>query len=170
MASALICLAAFSAGMGELIDDGPRVYSRDKMLDINGSPINPAARLYPVGVYNRPASRQLTGLTRWYEVKKLPILGLGRPMHPACRADRPPGPKVLSDSTLCGRVPRRWESLLRKPTPYTRFSAYGRNRPNGAVSSTLGPTAAIERITYSAHGADSRGVSGVRAQHAMYLL
>ncbi len=30
------------SGMGELIDDGPRIIP-DKMLDINGSPINPAA-------------------------------------------------------------------------------------------------------------------------------
>ena len=48
------------SGMGEPIDDGPNIIP-DMRLDINGIPMNPAARDYPSNLY-RPEYQPLMDL------------------------------------------------------------------------------------------------------------
>lgn len=65
-------------GMGESIDGGPRIIP-DKTLDINGSPINPAARLYP-SEFIQTGISTIDGLNTLVRGQKLPIFsGSGLP-------------------------------------------------------------------------------------------
>ncbi len=66
------------SGMGEPIDGGPRIIP-DKTLDINGSPINPAARLYP-NEFIQTGVSTIDGLNTLVRGQKLPIFsGSGLP-------------------------------------------------------------------------------------------
>ena len=66
------------SGMGEVIDGGPRIIP-DKMLDINGTPINPAARNYPSEFIQTGVST-IDGLNTLVRGQKLPIFsGSGLP-------------------------------------------------------------------------------------------
>lgn len=58
-------------GMGEPIDNGPRIIA-DKMCDINGTPINPAARMYPSEFIQTGVST-IDGLNTLVRGQKLPI-------------------------------------------------------------------------------------------------
>ena len=65
-------------GMGEPIDDGPRIIP-EKTLDINGTPINPAARLYP-DEFIQTGISTIDGLNTLVRGQKLPIFsGSGLP-------------------------------------------------------------------------------------------
>ncbi len=65
-------------GMGTPIDDGPKLIY-DKVLDINGSPINPTARLYPSEFIQTGVST-IDGLNTLVRGQKLPIFsGSGLP-------------------------------------------------------------------------------------------
>ena len=65
-------------GMGEPIDDGPRIIP-EKTLDINGTPINPAARMYPDEFIQTGVS-SIDGLNTLVRGQKLPIFsGSGLP-------------------------------------------------------------------------------------------
>ncbi len=65
-------------GMGEPIDDGPRIIP-EKTLDINGTPINPAARMYPDEFIQTGVST-IDGLNTLVRGQKLPIFsGSGLP-------------------------------------------------------------------------------------------
>ena len=65
-------------GMGEPIDDGPRIIP-EKTLDINGTPINPAARMYPDEFIQTGVSA-IDGLNTLVRGQKLPIFsGSGLP-------------------------------------------------------------------------------------------
>jgi len=66
------------SGMGEVIDGGPRIIP-DKMEDINGTPINPAARNYPSEFIQTGVST-IDGLNTLVRGQKLPIFsGSGLP-------------------------------------------------------------------------------------------
>ena len=66
------------SGMGEPIDGGPRIIP-DKTMDINGSPINPAARLYP-NEFIQTGVSTIDGLNTLVRGQKLPIFsGSGLP-------------------------------------------------------------------------------------------
>ncbi len=66
------------SGMGEPIDGGPRIIP-EKTLDINGSPINPAARLYP-NEFIQTGVSTIDGLNTLVRGQKLPIFsGSGLP-------------------------------------------------------------------------------------------
>ena len=65
-------------GMGEPIDDGPRIIA-EKTLDINGTPINPAARMYP-DEFIQTGISTIDGLNTLVRGQKLPIFsGSGLP-------------------------------------------------------------------------------------------
>ncbi len=65
-------------GMGEPIDDGPRIIP-EKTLDINGTPINPAARMYP-DEFIQTGISTIDGLNTLVCGQKLPIFsGSGLP-------------------------------------------------------------------------------------------
>ena len=65
-------------GMGEPIDNGPRIIP-EKTMDINGTPINPAARLYPSEFIQTGVST-IDGLNTLVRGQKLPIFsGSGLP-------------------------------------------------------------------------------------------
>ena len=65
-------------GMGEPIDNGPRIIP-DKMEDINGTPINPAARQYP-SEFIQTGISTIDGLNTLVRGQKLPIFsGSGLP-------------------------------------------------------------------------------------------
>ncbi len=65
-------------GMGEPIDGGPRLIP-EKSLDINGTPINPAARYYP-SEFIQTGISTIDGLNTLVRGQKLPIFsGSGLP-------------------------------------------------------------------------------------------
>ena len=65
-------------GMGEPIDDGPRLIP-EEMLDINGTPINPSARNYP-SEFIQTGISTIDGLNTLVRGQKLPIFsGSGLP-------------------------------------------------------------------------------------------
>ena len=65
-------------GMGEPIDNGPRIIP-EKNMDINGTPINPAARLYP-SEFIQTGISTIDGLNTLVRGQKLPIFsGSGLP-------------------------------------------------------------------------------------------
>ncbi len=65
-------------GLGSPIDDGPEIIP-DKMLDINGNPINPYARIYPQEFIQTGISA-IDGLNTLVRGQKLPIFsGFGLP-------------------------------------------------------------------------------------------
>ena len=65
-------------GMGEPIDGGPRIIP-DKLLDISGTPINPAARYYP-SEFIQTGISTIDGLNTLVRGQKLPIFsGSGLP-------------------------------------------------------------------------------------------
>lgn len=66
------------SGMGEPIDDGPRIIA-DAVMDINGTPINPAARAYP-DEFIQTGISTIDGLNTLVRGQKLPIFsGSGMP-------------------------------------------------------------------------------------------
>ena len=66
------------SGMGEVIDGGPEIIP-EKMLDINGTPINPAARNYP-SEFIQTGISTIDGLNTLVRGQKLPIFsGSGMP-------------------------------------------------------------------------------------------
>ncbi len=65
-------------GMGEPIDKGPRIIA-DSVMDINGTPINPAARAYP-DEFIQTGISTIDGLNTLVRGQKLPIFsGSGMP-------------------------------------------------------------------------------------------
>ena len=84
-------------GMGDPIDDGPRIIA-EKRMDINGEPINPAARNYP-SEFIQTGISAIDGLNTLVRGQKLPIFsGSGLP-HAQLAAQIARQAKVLgSDS------------------------------------------------------------------------
>lgn len=84
-------------GMGHPIDGGPEILA-EKQLDINGLPMNPAAREYPAEFIQTGVST-IDGLNTLVRGQKLPIFsGSGLP-HAALAAQIARQAKVLGDSS-----------------------------------------------------------------------
>src|SRR5574344_804147 len=84
-------------GMGEPIDDGPAILA-EEYRDINGLPMNPAARDYP-NEFIQTGVSTIDGLNTLVRGQKLPIFsGSGLP-HAALAAQIARQAKVLDDST-----------------------------------------------------------------------
>ncbi len=92
-------------GLGRPIDGGPEILP-EKRLDVNGLPMNPAARNYPQEFIQTGVSA-IDGLNTLVRGQKLPDLFRQRP---AARqfggADCPPGQGARHRRTVCGRVCR----------------------------------------------------------------
>lgn len=77
-------------GMGNPIDGGPEIIP-EKRIDINGVPMNPAARDYPSEFIETGVSA-IDGLNTLVRGQKLPIFsGSGTSACKPCGADRPSG-------------------------------------------------------------------------------
>ena len=76
-------------GMGNPIDDGPAIIP-EKRVDINGSPLNPAARDYP-SEFIQTGISAIDGLNTLVRAEAPGVLGLRPAPRPAGGADRPPG-------------------------------------------------------------------------------
>ena len=86
-----ICSAVSSTAWVEPIDGGARHSLPRSSLDINGLPMNPAARAYPSEFIQTGVST-IDGLNTLVRGQKLPIFsGSGLPHANACRADRASG-------------------------------------------------------------------------------
>ena len=85
------------SGMGEPIDGGTKIIP-EKLLDINGTPINPAARLYP-NEFIQTGVSTIDGLNTLVRGQKLPIFsGSGLP-HSNLAAQIARQAKVLDSSS-----------------------------------------------------------------------
>ena len=85
------------SGMGEVIDGGPEIIP-EKTLDINGTPINPAARNYP-SEFIQTGISTIDGLNTLVRGQKLPIFsGSGMP-HANLAAQIARQAKVLGTDT-----------------------------------------------------------------------
>ena len=132
------------SGMGEPIDGGPRIIP-DKMLDINGSPINPAAREYP-SEFIQTGISAIDGLNTLVRGQKLPIFsGSGLP-HAQLAAQIARQAKVLgSDSRFAvvfAAVGITFEEADFFISDFKRTGAIDRS----VVFINLASDAAIERI------------------------
>ena len=83
-------------GMGEPIDGGPAILAEEHR-DINGLPMNPAARAYPAGVIQTGVST-IDGLNTLVRGQKLPIFSASGLPHAALAAQIARQAKVLGDN------------------------------------------------------------------------
>ena len=127
-------------GLGRPIDGGPEILP-DKRMDINGLPINPAARSYPQEFIQTGVSA-IDGLNTLVRGQKLPIFTPSwrrrLPVRRRCAAR-------ASRSPLCSRP---WASRLRRAASLWRASA--RRAPSTApccssTSRTTPPSSASRR-------------------------
>ncbi len=92
-------------GLGRPIDGGPEILP-EKRVDINGLPMNPAARNYPQEFIQTGVSA-IDGLNTLVRGQKLPIFSASRPAaRAACGADRPPGEGARHERPVRRRVRR----------------------------------------------------------------
>lgn len=133
------------SGMGEPIDGGPRIIP-EKMLDINGSPINPAARDYP-SEFIQTGISSIDGLNTLVRGQKLPIFsGSGLP-HAQLAAQIARQAKVLSSDSrfavVFAAVGITFEEADYFISDFKRTGAIDRT----VLFINLASDAAIERIT-----------------------
>ena len=148
-------------GMGEPIDGGPAIIAEEHR-DINGLPMNPAARDLPRTSSSRPAFPPLTDLNTLVRGQKLPIFSCSGLPHAALAAQIARQAKVLGDGEQLRRRVRRHRHHLRG----IRITSFRSSSRTGAIDRTvvfsnLANDPAVERIATPAYGADRRGVSGV---------
>ena len=112
-------------GLGRPIDDGPDILPEARM-DINGLPMNPAARSYPEEFIQTGVSA-IDGLNTLVRGQKLPIFSdRDFPMH-SSRHRSQDRRKCLEKTRTSPLYLPRWESLSRSPTSLSRVS--GRQAP-----------------------------------------
>lgn len=97
-------------GLGRPIDDGPEILP-DERRDINGLPMNPAARSYPEEFIQTGVSA-IDGLNTLVRGQKLPdFLRVRSSPRPAGSPDCPSGEGCRNDRTLCGSFRRHGHHL-----------------------------------------------------------
>ncbi len=152
-------------GMGKPIDGGPEILA-EEYRDINGLPMNPAARDYP-NEFIQTGISTIDGLNTLVRGQKLPIFsGSGLP-HAALAAQIARQARVLGDDAgnfavvLCRhRHHLRGVRLLRAGVPPHR-----RHRPDGALHQPgQRPGGGTHR--HPPHGPHRRRVPGLREGHA----
>ena len=100
-------------GLGRPIDGGPEILP-EKRKDINGLPINPAARNYPQEFIQTGVSA-IDGLNTLVRGQKLPIFSAsGLPHARPCCTDCPAGAGARHQPSLLPSYSRLWVSLLKK--------------------------------------------------------
>ncbi len=132
-------------GMGEPIDGGAKLIA-EKMMDVNGTPINPAARNYP-NEFIQTGISTIDGLNTLVRGQKLPIFsGSGLP-HANLAAQIARQAKVLgSDSKFAvvfAAIGITFEEADFFISDFTKTGAIGRT----VLFINLASDAAIERIT-----------------------
>lgn len=124
-------------GLGRPIDGGPEILPEERR-DINGLPMNPAARSYPQEFIQTGVSA-IDGLNTLVRGQKLPIFsasGLPHANLAAQIADRLRCGEPMSPSPLCLQL---WASPLRKPTSLRR-ALRRRELSTGRCFSLIWPT------------------------------
>ena len=119
-------------GMGEPIDDGPRLIP-EKLSDINGTPINPSARDYP-SEFIQTGISTIDGLNTLVRGQKLPIFsGSGLP-HAQLAAQIARQAKVrTSNSRFAVVFAAVGITFEEADFLYLRFQKDRRDRPHRAV-------------------------------------
>ena len=103
---ARICSAACLTVMGRPIDGGTGDYAQTSGMDVNGLPINPAARSYPQEFIQTGVSA-IDGLNTLVRGQKLPIFSAsGLPHAQLGGADRAAGQGARHGRALCRGVCR----------------------------------------------------------------
>ena len=151
-------------GFGRPIDGGPEIIP-EKMLNSNGSPMNPFARDFP-NEFIQTGISTIDVLNPLVRGQKLPIFsGAGPAPRPPGRADRPPGPGAEDRRGLRRGVRRHGHHLRGVRLLHQRLPQDRGHQPGGAVHQP-GRPAADREDRDAAHGADLRRVPGLRAGHA----
>lgn len=119
-------------GMGNPRDGGAPVIPEKKM-DINGEPINPAARDYP-NEFIQTGISAIDGLNTLVRGQKLPVFSMsGLAARGTCGADRPPGEGEERRLQIRRRIRRHRHYLRGSAVLRGRFQKDGRHREDGAV-------------------------------------
>ena len=163
-------------GMGEPIDGGPAVLA-EAHRDINGLPMNPAARAYPAEFIQTGVST-IDGLNTLVRGQKLPIFSASGLPHAALAAQIARQARVLGDgenfAVVFAAIGITFEESEYFIQEFRRTGArvlhsgvppHRRHRPYGRL---LQPRQRPRRRAYfhPAYGADRRRVSGLREGHA----
>ena len=143
-------------GMGEPIDGGPAILAEEHR-DINGLPMNPAARAYPAEFIQTGVST-IDGLNTLVRGQKLPIFGPAA--RRAGRADRAPGEGAGRQRELRRRLRRHRHHVRGVRVLHSGVPPHRRHRPHGRV---LQPCQRPRRRAYChpAYGADRGRVPGL---------
>ena len=147
-------------GMGRPIDDGPEILPEERR-DINGLPMNPAARSYPEEFIQTGVSA-IDGLNTLVRGQKLPIFSASGLPHAQLAAQIARQAKVLRHrrATLPLYLPP-WVSPLRKSNFFIESF-----KETGAIDRTVmfvepGQRPGRRAYRHAAYGADRRRVSGL---------
>ena len=131
-------------GMGEPIDGGPAILAEEHR-DINGLPMNPAARAYPAEFIQTGVST-IDGLNTLVRGQKLPIFSASGLPHAALAAQIARQAKVLGDNenfaVVCAAIGITFEESEYFIQEFRRTGAIDRT----VVFSNLANDPAVERI------------------------
>ena len=133
------------SGMGEVIDGGPEIIP-EKTLDINGTPINPAARNYP-SEFIQTGISTIDGLNTLVRGQKLPVFSASGLPHAQLAAQIARQAKVLGDdekfAVVFGAMGITYEEADFFISDFKRTGAIDRT----VLFINLASDAAIERIS-----------------------
>ncbi len=108
-------------GMGKPIDDGPAIIPEAR-LDINGTPMNPAARNFPMEFIQTGVSA-IDGLNTLVRGQKLPIFFRKRsPARESCCSDCSSGKSSGYEGAFCGCLCRHRHHLRGSQFLYGKLS------------------------------------------------
>ena len=151
-------------GAGRPRDGRPPVISPVKR-NVNGEPVNPAARAYPREFIQTGVS-SIDGLNSLVRGQKLPIFsGLRPAAQPARGADRAPGQAARRGVEVRRGVRRHGRVQRRRPLLRGRVRELRRARQRGHVPQPR-QRPAHRAPDPAAHRADRRRVPGLRRRHA----
>ena len=152
-------------GMGKPIDGGPEILA-EEYRDINGLPMNPAARDYP-NEFIQTGISTIDGLNTLVRGQKLPIFsGSGLP-HAALAAQIARQARVLGDdagnfAVVFAAIGITFEESDFFVQEFRRTGAIDRT----VLFTNLANDPAVERIATPPHGPHRRRVPGLREGHA----
>ena len=158
------CSAACSTAWATPSTAAPQLIP-DKRLDINGAPMNPAARDYPNEFIQTGISRHRRPEHAGARPEAARVLRLRPAARAARRADRAPGEGAGRAREVRRGVRRDRHHVRRSGLLHQRFPQHGRHRAHGAVHQPRQrPGHRAHR--HAAHGADRRRIPGLREGHA----
>ena len=143
-------------GLGNPIDDGPDILPEMRM-DINGLPMNPAARKYPSEFIQTGVSA-IDGLNTLVRGQKLPIFSASGLPHAQLAAQIARQAKVRGKDEQFAVVFAAMVLPSRSPTSLLKVLRDRRYRQNGNVCKPCKRSGGRAYL-HTAYGADSSGVS-----------